>query len=368
MGNINVSSVVRKTIMNILLLSRYTRLGASSRLRTMQYLPDLASNGFKIESVPFFDDIYLRELYKGDRNNISIIKYLFERIGKIMKYSSADLIWIEKEALPWIPWFIEGSLLPKNVPIVTDYDDAVFHRYDMHKRKLIRTMLSSKIKKIMKNSSLVISGNSYLNSYAINAGAKKTFIVPTVVDLNTYNFKEKSLDKNIACVGWIGTPQTWQELAHPIHQILSPILKKNGAIFRAIGASMEPSINDTLEITPWTEESEVKLIQSMDIGVMPLPDNPWTRGKCGYKLIQYMACGLPVVASSVGVNCDIVENGINGFLVDNDDDWQKAIEKLLNDPGLRKEMGKAGRKKIEQQFSLQTWGPRVAKMFEDVCN
>ncbi|MDC1150375.1 glycosyltransferase family 4 protein [Gammaproteobacteria bacterium] len=334
----------------------------------MQYLPDLASNGFKIDSVPFFDDIYLRELYKGDRSNISIIKYLFERIKKIKKCTSADLIWIEKEALPWIPWFIEGSLLPKNVPIVTDYDDAIFHRYDMHKTKIIRAMLGSKIKKIMKNSSLVISGNSYLNNYAINAGAKKTFIVPTVVDLNTYNFKEKSLDKNIARVGWIGTPQTWQELAHPIHQILSPILKKNGAIFRAIGASMESSKNDTLEIIPWTEESEVNLIQSMDIGVMPLPDNPWTRGKCGYKLIQYMACGLPVVASSVGVNCDIVENGINGFLVDNDDDWQKAIEKLLNDPDLRREMGKAGRKKIEQQFSLQTWGPRVSKMFKDVCN
>ena len=354
--------------MNILLLSRYSRLGASSRLRTMQYLPDLISNGFTIELAPFFDDIYLRELYKGKRKSFSTMKYFFKRIKEIKNQISPELIWIEKEAFPWIPWFIEANLLPKDIPIITDYDDAVFHRYDMHDKKIIRILMRNKIKKVMQNSSIVMTGNPYLQKYAIDAGAKKSCIVPTVVDLNSYIVKEESFNKNVKRVGWIGTPQTWQELANPIHKTLSSILKKNNSIFRAIGASMESSLNDTLEIIPWTEESEVELIQSMDIGVMPLPDNPWTRGKCGYKLIQYMACGLPVVASSVGVNCDIVENGINGFLVDNDDDWQKAIEKLLNDPNLRREMGMAGRKKIEEQFSLQTWGPRVAKMFKDVCN
>jgi hypothetical protein len=130
---------------------------------------------------------------------------------------------------------------------------------------------------------------------------------------------------------------------------------------------MQPETAGTLEILPWAEDTEVTLIQSMDIGVMPLPDTPWTRGKCGYKLIQYMACGLPVVASPVGVNRDIVEHGVNGFLAESDDEWRAAVDALLNDADLRRRMGAAGRKKVEEQYSLQVWGPRVAQMLRSVA-
>ena len=129
---------------------------------------------------------------------------------------------------------------------------------------------------------------------------------------------------------------------------------------------MQPETTGTLKILPWAEETEVNLIQDMDIGVMPLPDTHWTRGKCGYKLIQYMACGLPAIASPVGVNCDIVADGVNGFLAENDDEWRTEIKKLLDDPDLRHRMGTAGRKKVEEQYSLQVWGPRVAQMLRGV--
>jgi len=108
------------------------------------------------------------------------------------------------------------------------------------------------------------------------------------------------------------------------------------------------------------------LIQSMAIGVMPLPDTPWTRGKCGYKLIQYMACGLPVIASPVGVNAEIVEHGVNGFLAETDAEWREALVTLLRDPDLRSRMGAAGRQKVEKQYSIQVWGPRVAGMLSQV--
>ena len=129
---------------------------------------------------------------------------------------------------------------------------------------------------------------------------------------------------------------------------------------------MHSEKNGLLEIIPWQESTEVDAIRTMDIGIMPLNDTLWSKGKCGYKLIQYMACGVPVVASPVGVNKNIVDDGINGFLVSSFDEWEEANTKLLDNPKLVYEMGQAGRKKIEEQYSLQVWGPRVVKLFQSL--
>ena len=352
--------------MNILLLSRYTRLGASSRLRTMQYLPTLAREGFNVQIAPFFDDAYLQALYTGQKKRRSTMAYMFQRIRQMRVHPAPDMVWLEYEALPWIPWLIERAVLPRKVPIVSDYDDAVFHRYDKHRLGAVRTTLGSKIEHVMAASDLVMAGNPYLSDYAQRGGARQVETVPTIVDLDAYQVRSDATDGDKLRVGWIGTPQTWQALAHPIHKVLDTLLEKQGALFRAVGAGLDADTKGTLEILPWTEATEVALIQSMDIGVMPLPDTPWARGKCGYKLIQYMACGLPVVASPVGVNRDIVEHGVNGFLAESDDEWRAAIKKLLNDPDLRRRMGAAGRKKVEEQYSLQVWGPRVAQMLRSV--
>ena len=123
-----------------------------------------------------------------------------------------------------------------------------------------------------------------------------------------------------------------------------------------------------LDLVKWTQEGEVPFLQTLDVGIMPLTDTPWARGKCGYKLIQYMACGLPVVASPVGVNRDIVEHGVNGFLAETDAEWRSAIETLLADGELRRRMGAAGRRKVEEHYSLQVWGPRVAQMLRSVAD
>lgn len=354
--------------MKILLLSRYTRLGASSRLRTAQYLPFLADAGFDVEIASFFDDAYLHSLYSGRKQRGTVISHTLRRVRDMRKRPRPDVIWLEKEALPWMPWLIEHALWPRGVPTVSDYDDAIFHRYDQDGRALVRTLLGQKIGGVMAASAMVMAGNPYLAAYARQAGAKQIEVVPTVVDLDAYTTAALPVPGAEPCVGWIGTPQTWSTLAHPIHAQIDPTLLRLGARFRAVGAGLETQVHGTLEIMPWSEATEVALIQSMDIGLMPLPDTPWTRGKCGYKLIQYMACGVPVIASPVGVNRDIVEHGVNGFLAETDADWRAAIETLLGDAELRRRMGAAGRKKVEDQYSLQTWGPRVAEMLRSVVS
>ncbi len=351
--------------MKIIALTRYTRLGASSRVRTLQYAPALEQKGFKIEVLPFLDDQYLIDLYSGRRNVLRTLGQYARRILDCIKAKESDLICIEKEALPWIPWLIERAVLPHDVPYVVDYDDSVFHRYDSHRSVVVRLFLGSKIDKVMAGAACVTVGNSYLESRAISAGAKRVERVPTVVDTNRYILKPKLEGNSSLRVGWIGTPKTWIGAAESTFRSLTPILAASGASFRAIGASLAEVTSDNLEIIPWTETGEVSGIQSFDIGVMPLVDDVWTRGKCGYKLLQYMACGLPVVASPIGINREIVQHGVNGFLADSADEWQKAVSILLNEPGLRRRMGEAGRSMVEERYSLQVWAPRLADIFRN---
>ena len=353
--------------LKLLVLSRYSRQGASSRLRTMQYQPYLEAAGIDVRFASLFDDAYLDSVYTGRRSPIAGGRALLRRLSQLRAARDVDLVWLEKEALPWAPWALERLALPSRVPIVSDYDDAIFHRYDQHRLGAVRSLLGHKIDKVMRRSALVTAGNAYIAERAQRAGAKDVTIVPTVVDLDAYTLASTETPKCPLRVGWIGTPQTWDALAQSVYTTLLPELPAQGAVFRAVGASLQPRAEDRLEVIPWSEAEEVRLIQSMDIGVMPMPDTPWTRGKCGYKLIQYMACGLPVVAAPVGVNTQVVQDGINGFLAETQEEWRAAIGRLLEDDALRKRMGAAGRKAVETGYSLQVWGPRVAELLASVA-
>lgn len=349
--------------MKILLLSRYSRMGASSRLRTMQYLPALAEAGLEVEVAPLFDDAYLEALYSGNRRATAMIGYYKKRLAHLFAHPNADAIWVEYEALPWIPWLFERLLLPSGIPLITDYDDAVFHRYDMARNPVVRAILGRKIDRIMAASTIVVAGNSYLANRAQKAGARRVRVIPTVLDTQSYSVRDPLRVGQNPVIGWIGSPSTWEEFATPMLPLLSSVAEADSAIIRAVGAAQDVTSSATLDIKPWSEDTEVAAIQSMDIGIMPLADSPWARGKCGYKLIQYMACGLPVVASPVGVNMDIVEHGVNGFLATTEEEWRETLTTLLRDPDLRRRMGAAGRRKVEAEYSLQVWGPRTADTF-----
>jgi len=347
-----------------LLLSRYDRLGASSRVRCFQYIPFFESQGWEIDVSALFSDRYLQALYGGQSRVIQVLKGYCQRIQTLFKAGKYDLIWVEKEAFPFMPVLAEYLLFKAGVPYVVDYDDALFHRYDKHHRWLIRSLLGRKIDAVMKHAALVVAGNDYLAERARMAGEQRVEIVPTVVDLTQYKVRQPT-NSDLLTVGWIGSPATSDYLLTlaPIFELLE---KDFNVRFVAVGANKSAMEGTSIKAWPWLESSEVQSIQAFDIGIMPLIDAPWERGKCGYKLIQYMACGLPVVASPVGVNEQIVEQGVNGFLAKNLKEWEQVLRSLLIDRDLQRRMGNNGRKRVEAWYSLKVQAPRLEALISEV--
>ncbi|BAC07799.1 tlr0246 [Thermosynechococcus vestitus BP-1] len=352
--------------MKVLILTRYESLGASSRVRFMQYLPLLQEAGIEALICPLLNDGYIQSLYSGSRPLVNILSRYWKRILDLLRIGRFDILWIEKELFPWLPDWIEKMFLQSAPPFILDFDDAIFHNYDQSRSILVNKLLGRKIDSLMKCADLVMAGNPYIATRAIDAGAKKVVVVPTVVDLKRYDITVVHHDKAVVTIGWIGSPSTANYL-HIVQEPLRELSTRYSIRCVAIGARREQLLGTPFEPRPWAEKTEASELAALDIGIMPLPDAPWERGKCGYKLIQYMACGLPVVASPVGVNCEIVEHGVNGFLASTDAEWRHAIETLINDADLRSRMGAAGRRKVEHEYSLQVWGDRVAELFLDVA-
>ena len=351
--------------MNVLVLSRYGRLGASSRMRSYQYIPLLEADGIHVTVAPLFSDVYVHGLQKNEKSLIEVARAYTRRISDLLSSGKFDLLWIEKENFPWLPAWFEKILLPSVIPYIIDYDDAVFHYYDEHRNPLVRALLSRKHPSLMQGAALVVAGNAYLAEFAKQAGAPNVEVVPTVIDLARYpKSRLKGVDDDLLpCIGWIGQRVTASFLA-PYAPLFERL--KSGGLARLAAIGIDAQKLDLPMISiPWTEQTEVASIASFDIGIMPLLDAPFERGKCGYKLIQYMACSLPVVASPVGVNRQIVEHGINGFLAETPQQWEEALQTLLADADLRQRMGQAGRKKIEQHYCIQATGPRLAALLRD---
>ncbi|MFA5925118.1 MAG: glycosyltransferase family 4 protein [Methylococcaceae bacterium] len=347
-------------MMRVLLLSRYARLGASSRLRSYQYLSYLSHADHEVTVESLFGDDYVRGLYSGKISRLAVLNAYFARFQNILKAGKFDLVWLEYEMLPWLPGWLELALLPKNIPLVVDYDDAVFHRYDQHRFGLVRKVLGNKIDAVMRRADIVLAGNAYLATRAEQAGARRVELLPTVVDASRYAVIEKREASPIT-IGWIGQPSTAKYLVQ-LMPVLEKIMTKHAACVVAIGPKPEQFQHLPVEVRPWSEATEVAEIQQFDIGIMPLSDSVWERGKCGYKLIQYMACGKSVVATPIGVNNVIVQHGINGFLANTGAEWCAALDQLCEDAVLRKRMGIEGRKMIEQHYSLQVAAPRLAEL------
>ena len=354
--------------MKILMLTRYGRPGASSRMRFYQYLPWLEDAGSEVEVLPFFSDAYVAGLQRGQKNRREIIMAYPQRVKALLNMQLFDLVWIEKEALPWLPGFIERAFLPKRIPYALDYDDAVFHYYDLHRNPFIKRLLGGKHPALIRGAALVVAGNDYLADFATQSGARHVEVVPTVIDLDRYPAPvQKSVTdpSKPPCVGWIGQRSTASFLT-PYKPLFEKLLSGGLVRFAAIG--IDASLLDLpMESIPWTDQTEASSIAGFDIGIMPLVDAPFERGKCGYKLIQYMACGLPVVASPVGVNCQIVEHGVNGFLAETPEEWEQALQTLLADADLRNRMGQAGRQKVERDYCIQVTGPKLAKLLIEVA-
>ena len=350
----------------LLLLSRYTRLGASSRLRHAQYLPALAAAGFAVDTVPFFDDAYLEAFYAGRRPALSgILAAYARRLAALARARRYDLLWLEKEFLPWFPAAWEGALVPA-VPYVVDYDDAWFHRYDQHRLELVRRLLGSKIDMVMRRAALVVAGNDYLAEHARHTGAGWVEWLPTVLDPERYDPTPRPATDTRFVIGWIGTPHTAAYLT-PLAPVLAAVCAGDRGVVRLIGGNANALPGVPVEVRPWHEENEAAELAACDVGLMPLPDAPFERGKCGYKLIQCMAAGRPVIASPVGVNTTLVQDGVTGFLADHPDDWRRALTLLRDTPDTARAMGAAGRARVETDYALAVTTPRLIAWLRRLC-
>jgi glycosyltransferase involved in cell wall biosynthesis len=349
--------------LKVLLFSKYSRRGPSSRLRSLQYLSPLQDHGIDVQVHALFPDAYLETLY-GDHPEAARYRawgYFGQRLVQLLRHGEHDLAWIEGELFPYLPYWIEAALARSFKSYVVDYDDALFHKYDQSANPLVRRTLGRKIDRIMRGAACVIAGNRYLAARASQAGAARVEIIPTVVDAGRYAAATPG-DGQPPVIGWVGSPATAHYMLD-IRQVLEQVCAGRRARLLLVGARPETAnlFDGTApEVVAWSEASEADTIARMDIGIMPLLDSPWERGKCGYKIIQYMACGLPVVASPVGANVDIVRDGENGLLAADDAAWRHALERLIANPALRARMGRAGRALVETEYSLMVQAPRLA--------
>jgi len=318
---------------------------------------------------PLLSDEMLRLRYaQGYYPIVALVAAYWQRCRALMRCGDFDVVWIEKEALSWWPLWLESLLLRRAV-YVLDYDDAVFLTYEMHRRAWIRRWFGRRLGQLMARAALVIAGNDYLADYARRHGASRVTVVPTVLDLARYSSSggagRTPVRTDPPRIVWIGSPAT----VHYLCLLAAPLrvlAQRTSFVLRIIGGGEIHMPGVPTELVSWSEDGEVDAIAACDVGIMPLLDSPWERGKCGYKLVQYLACGVPVVASPVGVNTKIVQPGQNGFLAATDAEWVEALTCLADDAALRRRLGAQGRALVESRYSLQVAAPKLAAWLQEL--
>ncbi len=344
--------------MKIHFLTRYGPLAPSSRLRAYQFGGVLRDHGHDCSFYPLLSDAYVRELYSGSRKPYGSSLWAYMRRAWHLRaaVSDCDVAVVEKELFPWLPSQVARTIIgPTSTPILVDYDDAVYLNY------VGLPLLRQKIDDVMSLAWGVIAGNHTIERYA-RAFNARVFYLPTVIDTRRYTPVDATRKRRQLVIGWIGTPVT-EGLLKPLIPVWERIARIGDVKLLLVGARpgfRVPGIET--QVVEWREDTEVDLLREMDIGIMPLEDNEWNRGKCGYKLIQYMGAGLPTIASPVGANMDIVVAGVTGFLAQTVTDWAEAFVRLLGDAQLRHAMGRAGRRRVEERFSLVTAGDELSRI------
>ncbi|MEA3345409.1 MAG: glycosyltransferase family 4 protein [Chloroflexota bacterium] len=356
--------------MRVLFLTKYSPLGSSSRYRVYQFLPYYEAAGLDCFVANFHTDGYVRQFIgmrdwrpKARRLPYLVSRYL-RRLRCCLQAGRYDLIVVEQEVFPLLPVVFDSLLFRVAEDVVVEYDDAT-HIY--HQRlldsPLLRSLLSSKVPTLMARSAGVVVGNQYLAAYAQQHNPN-VLLAPTAIDTGRYRVKraEGFSPPGSACIGWIGTPLTVSYLDE-IADALRSLAVRYDITLKVIGAPAFQIAGVPVVAIPWRLETEVEELLSCDIGVMPLTDDDYSRGKCGAKLLQYMSVGIPAVASPVGVNQEIIEQGRNGFLAQTTKEWVEGLEQLITDVNLRRKLGSAAREKVERDYALSTISARLIEFF-----
>jgi glycosyltransferase involved in cell wall biosynthesis len=313
-------------------------------------LPALERAGFRVTSAPFLSDEYLERFYREERPTAQLlVSAYWRRMRQILTARRYDLIWIEKEALPWLPAALERPFFGGR-PVVIDFDDPWHLRYAMHGNAFVRALLGNKLETVAARATAVTAGSPELSEWARSAQAVHVIDLPPAVDVERYPVLP--LPDGPFTIGWIGTPRN-EAYLRVIAEPLRRLHDVYGARVRVIGGGGRLSVPGVaIDQVPWREDTEGKELAACHVGVMPLLDGAWERGKCGYKVIQYMAAGRAAVASAVGASKSIIVPGETGFLAGNAEEWVAALEGLAADRERARAMGLAARQRAEAMYSL----------------
>jgi len=370
--------------MKILFLTPYpTGYAPSQRFRFEQYYRLLLEKEITYDVQSFLDEEAWRILYKQGfifDKVLGVIRGFARRIEMLFRARKYEYVFIHREASPIGPPVFEWILacwLKKRV--IYDFDDAIWlPNTSATNRLAARLKWHSKVGAICGWSYKVSCGNAYLCEFA-NQFNGNVILNPTTIDtegLHIRSFDPQVQDIRVnsepaiigathqnVIIGWTGTHSTLHYL-----QPLVPLLKrlyKNIKFELVVISNQEPSFHcPFLTFIPWKKNSEIEDLQRFDIGVMPLTDDPWAKGKCGFKALQYMALGIPALGSPIGVNSKIIDSGINGFLCQSEEEWSRNLKLLLENAHLRQKMGQAGRRKVEQKYSVKSNSPNFLSLYD----
>ena len=354
----------------VLALSPIPEEGAGCRFRIAQFIPYLASVWIDVTLDSLFTPEFFRLVYKPGhyaRKAVTFAALSLKRLDSLRDSSRYDLILVYREIFPIGPAFVERLLTARRrPPIVFDFDDAIFLPSVSDANRLIAALKQpQKVASIIRHSDHVIAGNEYLADYARRFNPAVTTI-PTCVDTDRFVPSSDAVRSDVSAhtrepvVGWIGSPTTASYL-RGLAGVLRRVRERHPFVLRVSGAGVPLTIPGvSVENRSWSLADEVELFNTCDVGVYPLADDEWSKGKCGFKAIEFMACGVPVIAEAVGVNRTIVEDGTNGFLASTEDEWVDKLSRLLSDAALRRRFAAAGRRTVEDGYSLRVNAPTLA--------
>lgn len=359
---------ILNSLAKIVFIAPYPKDGApSQRFRFEQYLTILKEQGHEVHVASFFSEKGWKKLYREGgtlSKAMTIIGSMLRRFFFLFTLGKYDHIFIHREAAmigpPVFEWII-AKVLRRS--FIYDFDDAIWlPNYSESNAKFHRLKMYRKVNKIMKWASKITAGNAYLADYAKQFNSKVE-VIPTTIDLQNLHKLGGNPDQAVPVIGWTGTHTTAQYL-QDLLPVLDELIKENSFIFRVISNQAPDFERPYLDFVKWNKETEIEDLATFNIGVMPLIEDEWSKGKCGFKGLQYMALGIPAVMSPVGVNCTIVQNGKNGYLCSDKDSWYTTLRQLLSDSTLRKTIGSSGKQTVIDDYSVESNATKYLNLFK----
>ena len=338
------------------------------RFRHEQYLDYLQENGYEITYSNMLSAKQDKVFY-GTGNILGKIgvgiSALLLRIKDLLRANRFDYIFIYRDAF-FFGIVFEWLFKQTKAKLIFDFDDSIWLQDENPNQSLFQKLKNpAKTGKIISYCDLTIAGNEYLANYAENH-SDNISIIPTTIDLEEYTKVEVKKDNRV-CIGWSGSFSTIKHFESSLEAL--KVLKekyKDQIYIKVIGDGKYENMELGIKGLPWIAATEVPDLCEIDIGIMPLPDDNWSKGKCGLKGLQYMALEIPTIMSPVGVNSDIIIDGKNGFLAGTVKEWVDKLSILIEDDNLRKEIGKAGRKTVEKDFSVEANKDKWLNVFKNL--